>query len=366
VRVVGLSVALVACAPPAIDRGSASLTDAREDDGHPSVGRYVFSTDGATQNGGCTATVIGRRTLLTAGHCAGYQMNEIELGDPPVRYAVERDFAHPDFDSGRAWEQDLALIVAVDPLPVPAVPIERRRAEIGEPVVLVGYGETALGALDNGTKRVADNDVEALEDLYFVVEGSGGGEGNGCRGDSGGPVLIVEGERASLLGVMSFVPGLGSGCGASTWITRLDLYAGWIDSASGGDAVFADHTPPMVQILTPMPGERVLGATAVQVAAMDEQGVTELVIAIDGVPYEVANGASYSERIELALGSRRISATAKDRGGNETTASVDVESIATGAPAPEEEGCTTSGGAPGPLSLLLLVLWAQRSKRTRR
>ena len=65
----------------------------------------------------------------------------------------------------------------------------------GQQVTLIGYGTTAETLTDAGTKRLAVNNVSEVEALRFSYVGSGGGVGNTCYGDSGGPAFATVGGK---------------------------------------------------------------------------------------------------------------------------------------------------------------------------
>lgn len=231
----------------------------------------------------------------------------------------------------------------------------------------MGFGETALNAADNGERRRALNQVASVEDLYLVIEGTGGGTGNACRGDSGGPVLTQDGGPEGLLGVLSYVPDLAQGCGASTWAVRLDRYEAWLTTESGGDLALADRSEPELRILSPLPGETVPSPISIEVYARDDRGLAALEIRLDGVLESQGNGLSYVARRALEPGPHQLEARVTDPAGRSVQARVAF--VVGDLPAAEEEagGCrhTRAQGLKG-LWWTALVLLGNGFRRRRR
>lgn len=363
---------LVAACGSEWSRSERGLTDAAEDRTHPAIGRYLFSQGGATHDASCTATLVGRKTLITAAHCAGYRLPEVELGDPPARYTVDRDLAHPDWSDGQAWLHDVALIVLRDAPPIDPMVVERRAAAVGEPVTLVGYGETALSAGDQGVKRRASNDVAALEAEYFTIEGTGGGEGNACRGDSGGPVLTRGTSEERLLGVLSYVPNLGQRCGDETWATRIDRYLPWLMAEAGGDLNLPDGQDPVLRIVQPEAGARIEGPVPVEVFATDDHGVARLSLTLDGVARAEVQRPDFQERWSLEVGLHQLLVEAFDTSGRRVMAQVSFEVLTPAEAEPlEGSGCRalpgrSQAGLDGALWAALTVGLGLRISRRRR
>jgi hypothetical protein len=338
---------LIGCGSLEVERSAHRLTDAEPDPGHPGIGRYLFRQDGRSSS--CTATLVGARTVLTAAHCVGYPEGEVELGEPPRRYPVTRDLAHPDWSEGRAWAHDLGLVFLEAAPPIPPIPVDLRAPASGEGVTLVGFGETALNAGDNGQRRRASNQVATVEELYMVIEGTGGGEGNACRGDSGGPVLSQGGGPEGILGVLSYVPNLGQGCGEATWAVRLDRYELWLTTEAGGDLSVVDRGELALRILSPLPDETVTSPVSIEVYARDDRGLAALEIVLDGIVEAQGGALSYSARRPLALGPHQLEARLSDPAGR--SAQARVAFVVGDLPTAEEEGgCrhTQGRGSGGP------------------
>ncbi len=103
---------------------------------------------------------------------------------------------------------------------------------VGTAVPLVGFGATAEGGSDSGTKRVATNTIKSLHTTSFNIEGTGGGKGNVCHKDSGAPVYVGASGGEAQLGV---VIGGVSPCGTTGIAMRVDIYLAWLRKSASGD-----------------------------------------------------------------------------------------------------------------------------------
>lgn len=220
-------VSLVGCGDPPLSSRRQAITDGVQESGHRAVG-YLEAGDSV----GCTGTLVGRRTVLTAGHCvsAGASQTFVVEG---ARYTSSSSTIHPQYDA-TSHDNDVGMLILgrgvhVVPTAVAAIP-----RPVGQKITLVGFGATAQGAGDVGTKRSAVNTIESLHPTSFNFAGTGGGEGNVCHKDSGGPVYVDAGtkEQGPQLGI---VIGGENPCGTRGIAMRADVYVSWLRSTSGGD-----------------------------------------------------------------------------------------------------------------------------------
>jgi MYXO-CTERM domain-containing protein len=221
------------------------VTGAQIDNGDPAVVALVTAGDQVV----CTASVIGPHTGITAAHCVqGFDPRTLRIflgttiGDGGAFVAVSDARIHPGFDPGG---RDVAVFTlrddpTVTPLVVDPGPLDTTL--VGTSLHVVGFGLTAAGVDDAGSKRDGMAQVAAVgaEELVAVP-----GPSLTCLGDSGGPGLLAGG---TLAGVVSRVD---SSCSDHAVYTRVDIARSvLIDpyvadtaprTASTGDACFYDE-----------------------------------------------------------------------------------------------------------------------------
>jgi hypothetical protein len=186
-----------------------------------------------------TATLIGRRTVLTAAHCIdeGFD-HKIELGGK--LYEMESAVRHPEFvvnngdltrmDPLDRADHDLAIVRLKEAPPIAPAILNTTRLARGQTLVIIGLGETVLNKNDRGTKRQANNLIDRVTPNKFEFRGPQ----SVCHGDSGGPTFVQVQGQMLLAGVHSVVS---NPCGRFGVDMRVDFYLDWIRQTAGDDVI---------------------------------------------------------------------------------------------------------------------------------
>ena len=175
---------------------------------------------------GCSGVVIGQRSVLTAAHCfliSNATDARITIGNFTTRST--HIYVHPhariDRSLGAVFD-DVAIVETGATLPITPVPVLLSRTPTdGDPIFIYGYGldeQGNQGVLKAGSMRL--NNVTP-DHLFASYSGTGA---NTCRGDSGGPAILVaeDGTELGLVAVISSGKDSACGPGDTTLFTRLD------------------------------------------------------------------------------------------------------------------------------------------------
>jgi hypothetical protein len=291
-----------------------SITNGKPTSDYPTVGEIS----------GCTATLVGKKTVLTAAHCVwtGGSYSFKVAGSKYSGKAVR----HPSY-GGFNLSNDIALIRLTQAPPVTPTPISNAAPAVGDEVVLVGFGVTSEYGKDGGIKRMAKNTIAKVTKTTIVFYGSGGDIGNTCYGDSGGPAFSTINGHFVVVGVTS----RGDYCGKDGVDTRVDTFRDWVMQASNNDALEAgakpaDSEPPKVTILSPQAGETLApGQHEVKVEATDNVGVVKVQLAVETEQIGEVTAPPYDFPVELEVGTHSLHVRALDDQGNAGQASVTVK-----------------------------------------
>jgi hypothetical protein len=236
-----LGAACVAQGDDSVAESQANITNGTYDPSdHQVVKVYPPGSSAA-----CTGTFIGRRTILTAGHCLGGGGSPITVSGEAWVYdsTMGRGYWDPYTFQGTPVVQaasDVALVIL--PMNIPGVAPSRVASSVspGLPITLVGFGQTGYG-VGGGVRYLALNQIDSVDATQWYFSGVGGSEGATCFGDSGGPAYRTATDCIVGITRGEDPPVTCTNAGGAYIDTRVDPQLGWIQA----------HAPEAIASCTP-------------------------------------------------------------------------------------------------------------------
>ncbi|MCG7985260.1 MAG: trypsin-like serine protease [Candidatus Thiodiazotropha lotti] len=230
-----------------------------ESNAYPWMTALISKTDSEQFCGG---SLIDERWVITAAHCVQSEsagdiqvyiggLSLTDRSDGEI-HDISYIYIHPDYGD----DHDLALLRLAEPSSKQPITMSSREFDNGltdgSNLIVTGWGltskdENATGSFEllkadvplrNHTQCVVnylDNDGTEITD-NMICAGSTDGTKDSCNGDSGGPLMALDGEnKLNLLGIVSF--GSIEGCANASLpgvYTRVSRYLEWIDANMNG------------------------------------------------------------------------------------------------------------------------------------
>lgn len=151
-----------------------------------------------TDNAGCTATIIGPRTIITAAHCGKSGAESLfSLNSLTYTAKLTRSPLYP----GRDHDMNLGLLNKDLPEDLVPISIVSDPIKLNDTIQLMGYGCTKVGGGggNDGILRAGTTTVKSFSSYDMVMVGGAAL----CFGDSGGPGFKTEAGGIRLAGVNS-------------------------------------------------------------------------------------------------------------------------------------------------------------------
>jgi len=219
--------------------------------GLPAVGALMY--DGSQS---CTGTLISKRTVATAAHCAyGHSASRMTFVIGPNAYSPQASLrvvsakVHPQYNPS-SISNDIALVTLAQDAPVAPMNVldHMDSSWVRRNMLFVGYGTTSGTSRQSGQKRAVTIALSQVSSTTFRYDDP---NKNTCYGDSGGPAFFIDSSNQYwLAGVTSWGD---QGCNQFGVDTRTDAYRDFLGVNATPPAPSTTPTTPTTPTPSPVP-----------------------------------------------------------------------------------------------------------------
>jgi secreted trypsin-like serine protease len=205
------------------------------------IGAVLLLNESGVASMHCTGTLISPLVVLSAAHCVyDFDVRQMLFAIGPDAHHAKRTIRFdkaiwPTNYSPKSWEDDandIAILYLATPvsdiepvrLPSPAQDVESW-LKVGPTMTFVGYGydlNTKGLKYRLGNKARVEIPVSSFSSRRFKYTTPGR---NTCDGDSGGPAILIEKEKVTVIGITSWGDTM---CNKDGVDTRVDAYLPWL------------------------------------------------------------------------------------------------------------------------------------------
>ena len=226
---------------PAIDVGDKRVVGGKPFVEIDAIGAILLSDKRGVPSMHCTGTLISRSIVLSAAHCVyDFDIHQMFFAIGPDAHQAKRTIRFdkalwPQDYAPKSWSDsanDIAILLLTSPiddiepvrLPNSTQDIEKW-LRVGPTMTFVGYGydlNTKGLKYHLGKKARVDIPVSSFSSKTFKYTMPGK---NTCDGDSGGPAILIENDKVTVMGITSWGDTM---CNMYGVDTRVDAYLPWL------------------------------------------------------------------------------------------------------------------------------------------